>query len=64
MKLFQSFGPSTEISKIEDEVNAWLSKLTADVEVKHVNTTLAAAAPSGTQNPLPRLVITVWWDKR
>jgi hypothetical protein len=64
MKLFQGFGPATEISKIENEVNAWLSTLPTDVEVKHVTTTLTAVASSGGQNPRPSLVITVWWDQR
>jgi hypothetical protein len=57
MKLFSAVA-ATEIGKLEAEINQWLSSsLTADAEVKHISTALAA-------NPMPYLVVTVWWDKR
>jgi hypothetical protein len=62
MNLFQASGP--QIGGIESTVNQWLQTLTRDVEVKHVNTSTTAYAPTSGVNPLLTITITVWWGKR
>ena len=63
MKIFTA-SDVTDIGNIEVEINEWLASLTADVEVKHVSTGLAAIPSTSTSRFIPRLVVTVWWDKR
>jgi hypothetical protein len=63
MKIF-SASDVTDIGNLEVEINEWLASLTADVEVKHVSTGLAAIPSTATSRFIPRLVVTVWWDKR
>jgi hypothetical protein len=63
MKLF-SAADVTDISYLEVEINKWLATLTTDFEVKHVSTALAAIPSHSTSRMIPRLVVTVWWDKR
>ena len=60
------FGASdiTDIGNLEVEINQWLASLASDVEVKHVSTGLAAIPSTATSRFIPRLVVTVWWDKR
>ena len=62
VKLFLASGP-TEINAIESEINKWLGSLTTDVEVKHVSSAFAGIAPNSSSNPLPSLLVTVWWDR-
>jgi hypothetical protein len=63
VKLFTA-SDVTDIGNLEVEINEWLASLTADVEVKHVSTGLAAIPSTATSRFIPRLVVTVWWDKR
>jgi hypothetical protein len=63
MKLF-SASDVTDIGNLEVEINEWLASLATDVEVKHVSTGLAAIPSTSTNRFIPRLVVTVWWDKR
>jgi hypothetical protein len=63
MELFRAQG-ATEIDQLPAKVNAWLRKLTSDVEVKHVSSALTASQPAGNSALLPVLVITVWWGKK
>ena len=63
MKLF-SASDVTDIENLEVEINEWLASLTTDVEVKHVSTGLAAIPSTSTSRFIPRLVVTVWGDKR
>jgi hypothetical protein len=63
VKLF-SASDVTDIGNLEVEINEWLASLAADVEVKHVSTGLAAIPSNSTSRFIPRLVVTVWWDKR
>ena len=63
VKLF-SAGDVTDIGNLEVEINEWLASLTADFEVKHVTTGLAAIPSNSTSRFIPRLVVTVWWDRR
>ena len=63
VKLF-SASDVTDIGNLEVEINEWLATLATDVEVKHVSTGLAAIPSTSTSRFIPRLVVTVWWDKR
>jgi hypothetical protein len=62
VKLFLAFGAS-EINAVESEINKWLASLTTDVEVKHVSSVFAGITTNSSSNPLPSLVVTVWWDR-
>jgi hypothetical protein len=62
VKLFLASG-ATEINAIESEINKWLGLLTTNVEVKHLSSAFAGIAPNSGGNPLPSLVVTVWWDR-
>jgi hypothetical protein len=66
MKLFQGIGSLRELSKIEAEVNRWLSSV-GSIEVRHINTALAAFPPRSEAfdaQMLTHIVITVWWEPR
>ncbi len=63
MKLF-SASDVTDISNLEVEINEFLASLPTDVEVKHISSGLAAIPSTSTSRFIPRLVVTVWWDKR
>ena len=62
VKLFLASGAS-EINAVESEINKWLASLTTGVEVKHVSSAFAGIATNSSSNPLPSLVVTVWWDR-
>ena len=63
VKLFTA-SDVTDIGNLEVEINEWFASSASDVEVKHVSTSLAAIPSTSTSRFIPRLVVTVWWDKR